>query len=220
MKTLYSRNVTRLKVIGISGSPFASRFKKTEWLLIKSLEAVRSEGLETDLVKLRDFSLKLCDGCDKCVREKKCPFDEEDDMPKLYEKLLSCKGIIIASPTYFASVSGMVKNFMDRTRPLRMRNLPLKNKVGGGVTTAGWRSGGQEAVLDTIIHFCLTHGMIVVGSLIDLGAEQSTPFGGIGTVQTMETSRWKPLTQDAVGTQAAVNLGKRVAEVIKIMASS
>lgn len=59
--------------------------------------------------------------------------------------------------------------------------------------------------------------MIVVGSLIDLGAEQSTPFGGIGTVQTMEISRWKPLTQDDVGTQSAVNLGKRVAEVIKII---
>lgn len=85
--------MSALRVLGMSGSPSSSQFKKTEWLLIKSLEAMRSEGLETDLVRLRDFHLNLCDGCDRCVKENKCPFGEDDEMPKLYEKLLSCEGI-------------------------------------------------------------------------------------------------------------------------------
>lgn len=94
------------------------------------------------MARLRDFHLKLFDGCDRCVKEKKCPLDEMDDMPKFHERLLSCEGIIIASPMYFAAVTGMVKNFMDRTRPLRLRGLALRNKVGGGIAAAGWRSGG------------------------------------------------------------------------------
>lgn len=76
----------------------------------------------------------------------------------------------------------MVKDFMDRTGPLRRRNLALRNK-----------------------------------SAEELPQQQSAPFSGIGTIQTMENSRWKPLTQDAVGIKGAANLGKRVAEVIKII---
>ena len=62
----------------------------------------------------------------------------------ILEKMIKAHGLIIGSPTYFASISGKLKALFDRTLPLRRDNFKLKGKVGGAIAVGGSRNGGQE----------------------------------------------------------------------------
>ena len=54
-----------------------------------------------------------------------------------------------------------MKNFIDRTRPLHMTRNKLKGKIGGAVTSAGLRHGGQEFVMDYLERYMRSHGLIL-----------------------------------------------------------
>ena len=205
-----------MKIIGISGSPSKSPYKTTEFLVKKALESANEAGAETELIRLADLNIEPCNGCNVCLKQKICTIT--DDMQMLYEKLTKCDGIILGSPSYFGTVNGLVKNFMDRTRPLRGGlELSLANKVGGAIAVAGWKHGGQEFVADTIIRFFLTHGMIVVGNLTDTGYLQNTAYGGLGTLQGKQAKEWHKISEDEVGINGANSLGKKIVEVLKLM---
>ena len=76
-----------------------------------------------------------------------------DDLPQ-YD------GIIIGTPTYFASVSAEIKRFIDDSIKYYKK---LQGKVGAAFASSGDLGGGAEtAVLDTLRTFWV-HGMIVPG---------------------------------------------------------
>ncbi|MHA1907149.1 MAG: flavodoxin family protein, partial [Candidatus Thorarchaeota archaeon] len=113
-------------IIGICGSPKKEK-SNTRFLLEKALTAaseVFSDGetkLATTLLPLSDFEIRHCTGCDSCVRKKPCPESSHDDMSQIEEKLLQADGIIIAAPSYFTSVPGILKDFIDRSRYMKMQ---------------------------------------------------------------------------------------------------
>ena len=109
--------MSEVKVLGISGSPRKRR--NTETMLGAALEAASEAGAVTELLSLGELSILPCKGCNGCVRERKCPQDEEDDMAVVKERLLKADAIIFAAPSYFGSVPGLMKNLMDRSRSLK-----------------------------------------------------------------------------------------------------
>ncbi len=134
-------------IVGICGSPKKER-SNTRYLLEKALEAAsailsegKAKGPTTVLLNISDFEIRHCTGCDTCVRKKPCPESEHDDMPKIEENLLKANGIIIAAPSYFTAVPGVLKDFIDRSRPMKMLNHQLKDKLFGAITYAGLRYG-------------------------------------------------------------------------------
>jgi multimeric flavodoxin WrbA len=125
-----------MKVIGISGSP---RKGNTEWMLGKLLEEVAQSGVETDLVLLRKLSIKGCDGCLSCEmggRERKGHCKINDDMQQIYPRLLEADAWALGTPVYFELLSGLLKNFMDRTCPIWTK-LEGKPVVGIAVAEEG-----------------------------------------------------------------------------------
>jgi len=70
---------------------------------------------------------------------------QKSDMQDIYPKLLKADGLIFASPVYFYSISGIAKNFLDRSFALRSPRLKLMNKVGAAITVAS-SSGNISAV--------------------------------------------------------------------------
>ena len=121
-----------MRVVGICGSP---RKGNTEWMLRKLLEGIASDGAETELVLLREKEIKACDGCLSCEaggRERKGVCRIEDDMQQIYYKLIEADALAIGTPVYFEMLSGLLKNFMDRTCPIWPR-LELKPIVGVAV---------------------------------------------------------------------------------------
>ena len=204
-------------IVGICGSPKKER-SNTRYLLEKALEAASdtfSEGktkrVTTVLLDISDFEIRHCTGCDTCVRKKPCPESEHDDMPKIEEKLLKADGIIIAAPSYFTAVPGVLKDFIDRSRPMKMLDHQLKDKLFGAITYAGLRYGGQEHVIDYLNRYALGQGMIVIGAV---GSPVRDGTFGSGSMQTDE-GEWRSAKKDQLAVEGSQQLGRRMAELIK-----
>ena len=125
-----------MKVIGICGSP---RKGNTEWMLGKLLEKVARSGAEIELILLRELAIKGCDGCLSCElggKERKGHCRIQDDMQQIYPKLLGADAWALGTPVYFELLSGLLKNFMDRTCPIWTK-LEGKPVVGIAVAEEG-----------------------------------------------------------------------------------
>ena len=106
-----------MKILAINGSH--RKGKNTTRMLEITLEAAKSQGMKTELLEITDLNIKFCTCCNKCFLTPECSI-QDDDMPEIYEKLKKADGILIGSPVYCANVTGRLKNFMDRSRPLHM----------------------------------------------------------------------------------------------------
>lgn len=192
-----------MNVLGICGS---HREKQaTDFYLRKALAMCDEAGLETEFVSLHAADIAPCEICDGCANEKGCVKD--DEATRVMEMMLRADAILLASPTYFASVSGKIKNLMDRTISLRRMKAGLDNKIGGAITVGAARNGGQEFACLAMHNWMLLHGMIVVAD-----AKPTAHFGGIGVAP-----RKSDPAQDQPGIATCENLGKKVAGVLKLM---
>jgi len=205
-------------IVGICGSPKNEK-SNTRYLLEKALGAARlqfkNEEVESEaiLLNIADYDIHQCTGCDACVRQKPCPESEEDDMPEIEDLLLKADGIIIAAPSYFTSVPGVIKDFIDRSRTLKMADHRLRDKLFGAITYAGLRYGGQEHVIDMLNRYALGQGMIVIGAL---GSPVKHGTFGSGSMQTDEGG-WRSAKTDDLAVEGSEILGKRMAELLAKM---
>ncbi len=204
-------------IVGVCGSPKKAK-SSTRFLLEKALEAasdvlsdVTTETVTTLLLDLHEYDILPCTGCDSCVRKKPCPESAKDDMTELESKLTQADGIIIAAPSYFTSVPGILKNLMDRSRTVKMLDHQLRDKFFGAITYAGLRYGGQEHVIDLLNRYALGHGMIVVGAL---GSPVKHGTFGSGSMQK-DDGGWRNATTDELAIDASEVLGRRIAELVK-----
>lgn len=201
-------------IVGICGSPKSER-SSTRFLLEQALDAASSfdQNISTVLLNICDHKIRPCTGCDACVRGNPCPESKSDDMPDIEEQLRKADGIIIAAPSYFTSVPGMLKNFMDRSRPMKMQDHQLKNKVFGAITYAGLRYGGQEPVIDLLNRYAIAHGMIVIGAL---GSPVKDGTFGSGSLQT-DAGGWRSAKKDELAIRGSRKLGERMASILKLL---
>lgn len=200
-------------IVGICGSP-KSEHSSTRYLLEAALAAI-SDG-QTKLLNISDCNIHHCTGCDSCVRKKPCPQSASDDMPMIEKQLIEADAIIIAAPSYFTSVPGVLKDFIDRSRAMKMNDHQLKDKVFGAISYAGLRYGGQEHVIDVLNRYALGQGMIVVGSV---GSPVKHGTFGSGSLQKDDGS-WRSAKDDELAVQGSTLLGQRVAEVVLRLRSS
>jgi len=70
--------------------------------------------------------------CEAGGRERKGICRIEDDMQQIYSTLIEADALAIGTPVYFEMLSGLLKNFMDRTCPI-WPSLELKPIVGVAV---------------------------------------------------------------------------------------
>jgi multimeric flavodoxin WrbA len=124
------------KVIVVNGSP---RKGNTEWMLAKLAEVLTDQGVQANVLSLRKLKINLCTGCLACEaggenRKGVCKLD--DDMNSIYPELLIADGWIMGTPVYFEMISGLLKNFMDRTCPI-WPGLAGKKMCGVAVAEEG-----------------------------------------------------------------------------------
>ena len=194
-----------VKIIGLAGSlrKGKSTFKAVEL----ALESARkfSPAISTELVELSGLNLDpyLAVGAKSSERP--------DDFPGIREKLVAPEvyGVILGSPVYMGMVSSPLKQLFERMLDFRKGGFPLKNKVGGGIAVGGGRNTGVEMVLQQLIMFMVTQGMVLVGD--------GTPgdhWGG-----TMQ-SQGDDLSKEEGSLNTVRGVGKRVAEIALRMAAS
>ncbi|MFX1564492.1 MAG: flavodoxin family protein [Promethearchaeota archaeon] len=200
-----------IKVLGLCGSPKKDK-SSSEFLLAQALAAAKSVDIvETELLRLADYTILPCTGCDNCVRQKLCPEDAKDDVPKVLDKMEAAHAIIFASPCYFATVPGLLKNLIDRSRTRKMLDHRLRDKIVGIIVAAGLRHGGQETTAGTLINYALGQGMIVVGGVGDPVKEA---WAGMTALQT-EGFSWRGTPKDQIAIRNSQLVGERVATLAK-----
>tara|TARA_Y100000310_G_scaffold345724_1_gene468837 strand:+ start:38 stop:568 length:531 start_codon:yes stop_codon:yes gene_type:complete len=148
-----------MKLLAICGSP---RKGNTEFMLNKVLEG--AGDVDKEIVLLKDLDIGHCTGCDICFGTgKPCPID--DDMKELYKKLVEAEIIVFGSPNYFKNVSGLMKNFIDRTNAL-CDPPGLKGKKSGIVCVGGQDLTNTQFCENVLKEFLKDQQMIFVGSVL------------------------------------------------------
>ena len=124
--------VRQVRVIGICGSLRTGSF--TRKVLEISLEGAREVGAETELINLRDYQLVFSDG-------KENPDSYPEDVRILREKAAAADGIILGTPEYHGSFSGVLKNTLDL-----MGFEEFESKILGLVGVSGGEMGAVNAL--------------------------------------------------------------------------
>ncbi len=97
-------------------------------LASKVLEGAKANGHTTSLINLYDYKLDYCLGCWSCERNGKCVL--KDDFNLIFEKVKDADVLVLASPTYWSNVSGIMKTFFDRQCGLAMSHGEGKELFG------------------------------------------------------------------------------------------
>ncbi len=190
-----------MKVLGINGS----HRKGSTLILIKEVFK-ELEGFETEVISLSDYVLEYCKVCNACKRNGGiCTV--KDGYEEIAQKMKEADAIIIGSPVYFGSVTGMLKTLFDRSRTLRV-NWDLKDKVCGAIAVGATKHGGQEHTLQVILSWALIHGMIVVSD-----SDPTSHFGCAAVAKQVDDK----FEIDEWGLKTARSLGKRIREVLELM---
>jgi len=183
-----------VKAIGIVGSP--RKNGNTEILTGHCLKAIAEEGLETELIRLADCDIRLCNGCLVCREGKPCPID--DDVLPIYEKMNEADAIILASPVYFSAATSLIKALIERTGCMSYLKKPFAGKVGGPLVVA--RRAGETSTFAELMYWFHIMGMIMPGSTY-----WNVAFG----------LKRGEVRNDKEGMDTAWNFGKNVAYVVK-----
>lgn len=111
-----------VKIVGIAGS---LRPNSYSWQALQlAAQRVETLGAEVELLDLRTLTLPFCNGGDD--------YDGYPDVERLQETVKAADGLILATPEYHGSVSGVLKNALDL-----MSFEHLAGKVTGGISVLG-----------------------------------------------------------------------------------
>lgn len=181
-----------LRILGVACSP--RKGMTTAKAVQAALDAAKAVDprIQTELIDLGGLNIAPWS-----------PKPPEDDMKDLLPKFQdpALGGLIIGSPSYFRSLSGLAKCFLERLAPLREPKMLLADKPFGVIAVGAFRNGGQELTIEQIQAILLCYGMIPVGG-------HAPAFQGATLLSTNDS-----ITQDDLGLKTAAQLGKHVGEV-------
>lgn len=120
-------------VAGICGS--LGRSSYTRMAVQAALRGAEELGARTLLIDLRDYNLPFCMG------GRDAEADYPDDVFRLRRDLRAASGIIIGTPEYHGSLSGVLKNALDLTGFDEFEGKPV-----GLVGISGGATGAYDAL--------------------------------------------------------------------------
>jgi FMN reductase len=165
----------RITVIGISGSFRPGSYTRLAVQL--ALQAAQEAGAQTQFIDLKDYQLGFCDDSSEA----------STDVLKLRQMVRQAQGIILGTPEYHGSFSGILKNAIDH-----LEGKDLNGKIIGLIGVSGGSLGGIEAL----------NGLRTVARSV---------HAWVIPQQAAIPEAWKVF--DASGKMKNVNLEKRVKEV-------
>lgn len=151
-----------MKITAICGSP---RESSTLSMIENILNLIKSydSDIETELIMPSRINIRHCDGCKECQDEEgECAI--MDEMSEVLEKLKESDAIILGSPTYFDNVTGIMKDFMDRTYQLT-KDMEFKGKAAAILATGSHDMNSINKAIESMRYYCEAHKMKVVGFL-------------------------------------------------------
>jgi len=123
-----------LRIVGISGSLRDTSY--TRMAVEIALQGAKEHGAEVQLLDLRDYDLPFCDGSGK-------ESEQAPDALRLRRAVSEAHGVILGSPEYHGSFSGVLKNALDL-----MGFDQFGGKIVGLVGVSGGSMGAVNALND------------------------------------------------------------------------
>ncbi|MFH0885214.1 MAG: flavodoxin family protein [Candidatus Micrarchaeota archaeon] len=148
-----------MRIIGIGGSP---RDGNSDRMLEEAIRGAISGGADVKSSHLRKIRWRGCCGRDECFYDRNCII--KDQMSDLMKEVEDADGIILASPSYFNNVSGLMKDFMDRTNPY-CRDRTWKGKKAVLLSVGGANERSVKRCAGIMKEFLGIHGITVVGAI-------------------------------------------------------
>lgn len=146
-------------ILAVYGSP--RRKGNTATLLKQAVNGATGAGATVEEIVLRDLKMSPCLEIYGCKHTGRCVI--KDDFQPLYDKLLACRAIMLASPIMFYTVSAHTKIFMDRCQSLWVKKYwidktphgPRKMQRKGVFICAGATQGKKlfDGTLLTVRYF-------------------------------------------------------------------
>jgi FMN reductase len=134
-----------VKIVGISGSLRPDSYSYQA--LQVAAQRVEALGAEIELLDLRTLNLPFCDGGDD--------YSAYPDVARLSQTVKQADGLILATPEYHGSVSGVLKNALDL-----MGFEELSGKVSGLISILGGQPN-SNALNDLRIILRWVHGWVI-----------------------------------------------------------
>jgi multimeric flavodoxin WrbA len=128
-----------MKITAFNGSP-RGKNGNTYIMVEEFLAGAKEAGAETGHILLADKEIKPCLGCFSCWIKTPGQCVIKDDMAEILSQITGNDIIVYATPLYVFNVSGLMKNFLDRSIPLA---LPYSEKDEQGLTRHLRRSSGS-----------------------------------------------------------------------------
>ena len=145
-----------MKVLMINGSP--RKDGNTSIALEEMRKVFEKEGVEAEVVRVGNKSVRGCIACGRCSTLGKCVFD--DVVNELAPAFEAADGLVIASPVYYASANATLIAVLDRL--FYSSQFDKTMKVGASVVCA--RRGGCSATFDELNKYFTISGMPVASS--------------------------------------------------------
>ena len=134
-----------VKIVGITGSLRDASYSAKA--LKEAVSRVEALGAEVKILDLRDMNLPFCNGGDE--------YPNYPDVIKLRETVKQADGLILATPEYHGSVSGVLKNALDL-----MSFEHLSGKVVGMISVLGGQSN-NNALNDLRVIMRWVHAWVI-----------------------------------------------------------
>ena len=102
-----------MKVLVINGSPRANG--NSDLLCDELIRGAEEAGNQVEKISLRKKEIHPCKACYACFQTGACV--QKDDMAEILKKAEAADVLVLASPTYFLTMSGQMKVMIDRLLP-------------------------------------------------------------------------------------------------------
>jgi FMN reductase len=134
-----------VRIVGIAGSLRPDSYSQQALkIAAQRLEAL---GAEVEILDVRSLHLPFCDGGKD--------YPDYPDVERLRQAVQSADGLILATPEYHGSVSGVLKNALDL-----MSFDQLSGKVAGLISVLGGQSN-SNALNDLRVILRWVHGWVI-----------------------------------------------------------
>ena len=145
-----------MKVLIINGSPHVEG--NTATAIKEMVKIFTAEGIESQVIHIGTKDIRGCTACGNCIDTGKCVFNDiVNETAPLFE---AADGLVVASPTYYASANGTIISFLDRL--FYSTHFDKTMKVGASVVVA--RRGGAVATFDELNKYFTMTQMPVASS--------------------------------------------------------
>jgi multimeric flavodoxin WrbA len=147
------------KILAVYGSP--RRRGNTALLLDQAVQGAEETGAAVEKIVLRDLKISPCQEIYGCRKTGRCVI--QDDFQEVHDQLQQCRGLMLASPIFFYTVSAQAKILMDRCQSLWVKKywidqVPFGQKTysrKGLFISVGATSGKKlfDGALQTVNYF-------------------------------------------------------------------